>query len=94
MEIEIDLKNRTAKVRGETVSFTTREFQILEVFARYPGQVIRTADLLDKAWGEEYQDAKKNIKPYIHYLRKKLERDPASPFWVRTVRGVGYRFGP
>lgn len=54
--------------------------------------MITTNELSQKAWGISQSEAGDNIKPYIHYLRKKIEDDPASPTWIVTVRGVGYRF--
>ncbi len=92
-EIDIDLNNFTVRVDGEIVDLTPREFDLLAAMARQAGQVMRLEDLLVKAWGEAYADATENIKPYIHYLRKKIEKDPASPRWINTVRGIGYRFG-
>ncbi|MEM8857765.1 MAG: response regulator transcription factor, partial [Chloroflexota bacterium] len=92
-EITIDRPAHTVTVRGETVDFTPREFSLLATMASYAGRVVPTTDLLAQAWGEGYRDTPENIKPYIHYLRKKIEEDPTNPRWINTVRGVGYRFG-
>lgn len=91
--LEIDLENVMVLIEGRPVDLTPREFELFSVLARHAGQVMRTADLLIEAWGAEYADATENIKPYIHYLRKKIEKDPTTPRWIKTVRGVGYRFG-
>ena len=91
--IEIDVKKQIVKVRGDVVSFTQRELQLLMVLAQNAGHIVRTTDLITQAWGAEFADTAQNIKPYIHYLRKKIEADPAAPEWINTVRGVGYRFG-
>lgn len=91
--LEIDLNNVTVLMDDRKVDLTPREFELFSVLARHAGQVMRTQDLLVKAWGAEYADATENIKPYIHYLRKKIEKDPTTPRWIKTVRGVGYRFG-
>ncbi|MEM9775101.1 MAG: response regulator transcription factor [Chloroflexota bacterium] len=92
-EITIDRPAHTVTVRGEKVDFTPREFSLLATMASYAGRVVPTNDLLAQAWGEGYRDTPENIKPYIHYLRKKIEEDPTNPRWINTVRGVGYRFG-
>lgn len=92
-EITIDRPAHTVTVRGQTVDFTPREFSLLATMASYAGRVVPTNDLLAQAWGEGYRDTPENIKPYIHYLRKKIEEDPTNPRWINTVRGVGYRFG-
>lgn len=91
--LEIDFTNVTVLINGMPIDLTPREFELLSALSRHAGQVMRTEELLVEAWGEEYADATENIKPYIHYLRKKIEQDPASPRWINTVRGVGYRFG-
>lgn len=92
-EITIDRPAHRVTIRGQVVDFTPREFSLLTTMAAYAGRVIPTNDLLAQAWGEGYRDTPENIKPYIHYLRKKIEEDPTNPQWINTVRGVGYRFG-
>lgn len=87
----VDTAAHTVTVHNQAVSLTPREFDLLRVLAAQAGQVVPTAELVKKAWGFTDQDALDNIKPYIHYLRKKLEVDPATPRWIKTVRGIGYR---
>lgn len=91
-DVVIDLQTRQVFVNGRTVELTPREFDLLMALAVQPGRVIPTADLVERAWGLKDKAASENIKPYIHYLRKKIEKDSASPRWILTVRGVGYRF--
>ena len=69
-----------------------REFELLMAMATNAGTIISVSELTSRAWGADYGDATKNIKTYIHYLRKKIEADPATPRWILTVRGIGYRF--
>lgn len=88
----IDVAAHKVTRRGEPVDLTPREFELLVALAADAGRVIPTADLVQRAWGMSDAAATDNIKPYIHYLRKKIEDDPASPRWILTVRGVGYRF--
>jgi DNA-binding response OmpR family regulator len=88
----VDLPAHNVKVDARNVELTPREFELLAVLVRNAGRVVTTADLVRQAWGLKDEDAQDNIKPYIHYLRRKIEADPASPRWIRTVRGVGYRF--
>lgn len=88
----IDMIQRSVSVRGESVELTPREFDLLRVLAENVGRVVSARELLRQAWDMEYEQAKDNLKPYIHYLRKKIEEDPAAPQWIVTVRGVGYRF--
>ena len=91
-DIELNLAARRVYVRGDEVELTPREYDLLLVLAQNAGRVVTTADLAKKAWGMHDEAAPENIKPYIHYLRKKIEADSAAPRWILTVRGVGYRF--
>jgi len=91
-ELVIDLMKRGVEVHGEAVELTPREFDLLATLARHSGRVLTKQELLRRAWGLEDEDAQDNLKPYIHYLRKKIEEDSASPRWILTARGVGYRF--
>ena len=88
----IDLKARRVEVYGESVDLTPREYDLLATLAQNAGRVITTTELIQTAWGPKFRDATDNIKPYIHYLRKKVEADSAAPRWIMTARGVGYRF--
>lgn len=88
--LEIDLTAHTVTLNGEDVSLTRREFDLLSVLITNAGRVMTTDELVRQAWGRQYSSD--NIKPYVHYLRKKIEPDPSSPRYVLTVRGVGYRF--
>lgn len=88
----VDASARLVLVEGKPVDLTPREFDLLLALVNNAGRVVTTADLARQAWGIHDQGAQDNAKTYIHYLRKKLETDPAQPRWIHTVRGVGYRF--
>ncbi len=88
----IDLDARTVTRHGEYVELTRREFDLLCALATNSGRVMTADDLSNQAWGKDYNMSSDSIKPYIHYLRKKIEPDSTSPRWVLTVRGIGYRF--
>lgn len=88
----INLNSREVFVDERLVELTPREFALLLVLAKNAGRVVTTSELIQTAWGVQFRDSTDNIKPYIHYLRKKIERDPVSPQWIVTARGVGYRF--
>lgn len=93
-KIEIDLAGRSVSCENVLVDLTRREFDLLATLAKNAGRVIPTPELAIQAWGPEYSTSSENIKPYVHYLRKKIETDPTSPHWIQTVRGIGYRFSP
>jgi DNA-binding response OmpR family regulator len=87
----VDLATHEVLVEGKPVELTPREFDLLAVLVERSGHVVKTADLALHAWHMSDTGAIDNVKPYIHYLRKKIEADPADPRWIKTVRGVGYR---
>lgn len=87
----VDMAARIVQVDGETVELTPREFDLLAVLVERAGEVVKTAVLAAEAWHMNDRGAVDNVKPYIHYLRRKIEADPAAPRWILTVRGVGYR---
>ena len=80
--------------RGSTpISLSTKEFQLLEVFMRRPGQVLSRYDLLEGAWDMAYENKSNVIDVYIRYLRNKIDR-PFGMRTIETVRGAGYRLSP
>lgn len=91
-KFRINLMNREVVVDGEQRHLTPKEFALLSVLTRNAGRVITRKELVTEAWGKEYGDAIDSLKLYIHYLRKKIEKDPAQPEYLLTSRGVGYRF--
>lgn len=91
-DLVIELPSRRVIVKGKEVDLTPREYDLLIVLALNVGRVITASELIQLAWGTKFRDATENIKPYIHYLRKKIEEDPAEPRWILTARGIGYRF--
>src|SRR5207249_10122545 len=77
--------------RGSTeVDLSPKEFALLETFMRHPGEVLSQFQLLEHAWGYDYENRSNVVEVYVRYLREKIDR----PFGVRsleTVRGAGYR---
>ena len=88
----VNFLNREVTVRGEPKHLTPKEFSLLSVLVRNAGRVITRNELVTEAWGPEYGDAIDSLKLYIHYLRRKLEKDATHPKYILTARGVGYRF--
>jgi two-component system KDP operon response regulator KdpE len=91
-DLVINFFRREVTVRGKRVELTPKEFDLLACLVNNAGRVLSRRDLVVQAWGQQYADAVDSLKPYIHYLRKKLEKNPAQPDWIVTSRGVGYRF--
>jgi two-component system OmpR family response regulator len=91
-ELEIDAASREAKVCGQPVALTAKEFELLLHFARNPGRAFTRMQLLDAVWGTSFEGYEHNVNTHINRLRGKIEIDPANPRYVLTVRGVGYKF--
>ena len=91
-DLVIDPEKRKVTVRGNPVHLTAREFELLQEFARHPGRVYTRGQLLDKVWGYSYQGYEHTVNSHINRLREKIEKNPAKPRYILTVRGVGYRF--
>ena len=90
-QVTIDPGRRTVVVRGDGVSLTFVEFEILQAMARSPGRVFSRDVLLTRIWGDSAYRDPRTIDVHVRHLREKLERDSAHPEYLRTVRGVGYR---
>ncbi|QZZ18682.1 response regulator transcription factor [Leptothermofonsia sichuanensis E412] len=76
----------------EPLDLTTLEFDLLATFMSYPGRVWNRAQLIDKLWGSNFFGDERVVDTHVARLRKKIEPDPASPTFVKTVIGVGYKF--
>jgi DNA-binding response OmpR family regulator len=92
--LSIDAAARSVEVDGSDVVLTAKEFDLLLFLAGHPRQVYNREQLLAQVWGEtQYIDAS-TVTVHVRRLREKLEKDPASPRYIQTVWGVGYRFSP
>jgi DNA-binding response OmpR family regulator len=90
-DLVIDAARRAVSVGGVAVELTTLEFVILETLGRDPGIVLSRQQLLDAAWGLDFEGDDHVLEVHVGNLRRKLGDEPASPRYIETVRGVGYR---
>jgi DNA-binding response OmpR family regulator len=93
-ELRIDVPRRTVDVRGEQVQLTFIEFELLALLASTPGVVFSRRELLDRLRGSADYREPRTIDVHVRHLREKIERDPANPELILTLRGAGYRFRP
>ena len=91
-ELEIDIASMTVRVQGRIVVTTVREFRLLEYLARHRGRVFTRDQLLDAVWKEGSFVTPRSIDVFVRRLREKIESDPRHPRYLKTLRGVGYRF--
>jgi DNA-binding response OmpR family regulator len=93
-DVEIDPRSREARISGDPVSLTPREFDLLYFLASNPGRVFSRLQLLDELWDVAFNGDPSTVTVHIRRLREKIEPDPANPTRLVTVWGVGYRFDP
>jgi two-component system, OmpR family, response regulator len=83
----------TVEIDGKEIELTDIEFNILNTLMQNPKQIFSASDLYEKVWNEPYfYSANNTIMVHIRNLRKKIEKDPANPAFVKTIWGKGYRF--
>ena len=91
--LEVDVTAHEARLGGELVALTAKEFDLLAYLMEHPRRAFRREQLLEQVWGFSYGDTS-TVTVHIRRLREKIEVDPSAPSYVCTVWGVGYRFEP
>ena len=91
-QLEVDVSSMTVQVNGRNVLTTVREFRLLEYLANHRGRVLTRDQLLDAVWKETPFVTPRSIDVYVRRLREKIETDPRHPQYLKTLRGIGYRF--
>ena len=89
--LEVDEGRRVVRVDDEAIELTALEFNLLAVLAREPGIVVTRARLLDQVWGIGFIADDHLVDVHVANVRRKLRDNPATPRFIETVRGVGYR---
>lgn len=82
------------EVDGQVVALTSREYDLLITMASAPGHVFSREELFSRVWNYDYLGGSRMVDVYIGTLRKKVERDPSSPRFLKTIHRVGYVFDP
>ncbi|GHE11090.1 response regulator transcription factor [Klenkia taihuensis] len=90
--VRMDVERHTVTVDGEVVPLPLKEFDLLELLLRNAGRVLTRGQLIDRVWGSDYVGDTKTLDVHVKRLRAKIEPDPATPKWLVTVRGLGYKF--
>jgi DNA-binding response OmpR family regulator len=90
--IEIDFPRGEVRRDGVPIELTAIEFKLLSLFTRCQGRVLNREQLLDAAWGPGVHVSGRVVDNHVVYLRRKIEPDPAEPRYLKSVRGLGYRF--
>jgi two-component system response regulator RegX3 len=87
----MDTDRHVISVNGEVVAIPLKEFELLEFLMRNAGRVLTRMQLIDRVWGSDYVGDTKTLDVHIKRLRAKIEKDPANPEFIQTVRGMGYK---
>jgi two-component system response regulator RegX3 len=90
--VRIDVERHIVSVEGQQVKLPLKEFDLLLMLMRNAGRVLTRGQLIDRIWGSDYVGDTKTLDVHIKRLRAKIEKDPANPIHLMTVRGLGYKF--
>ena len=90
-DLVVELPSRRVTLRGDELSLTLREFDLLTFLLGHPGEAFSRAELLDRVWGWSFGDHS-TVTVHIKRLRHKIENDPSMPRRIATVYGLGYRY--
>ena len=91
-DVRLDTERHEVFVRGSSVALPLKEFELLELLLEHAGRVVTRDVLIDRVWGADYVGDTKTLDVHVKRLRTKIERDPAKPRTIVTIRGLGYKF--
>src|SRR5829696_6429576 len=91
-QLAVDFVGHAARLRGEPLRLTPKEFKLLETLIKQPGRAWSRLDLLEQVFGFDYEGLERTVDVHVMNLRRKIEHDPARPEYIQTVYGVGYKF--
>lgn len=89
--VRLDIDRHLISIRGLPINLPLKEFELLEFLMRNSGRVLTRNQLIDRVWGNDYVGDTKTLDVHIKRLRAKIEKDPANPELIQTVRGLGYK---
>jgi two-component system KDP operon response regulator KdpE len=94
-DFRLNSESHRAEIKGRgDISLTPKEFELLAFLMNNPDRVITQRALLEDIWGRTYSDQSDSVRALVRQLRKKIEKNPASPKYLKTEPWVGYRFEP
>lgn len=91
--LELDAQAYKVSLDGKELNLPLREFEILEYLMLNEGRVITRAQIIDEIWGVDYEGDSKTLDVHVKRIRSKIEKNPAQPEIITTVRGLGYKIG-
>ena len=91
-DLVINTTRHDVTLAGETLAFKPQEYDLLLFFCEHKGQMLSREFILERVWGWDYIGDSRTVDVHVRWLRQKVEKDPANPTRIVTVRGGGYRF--
>ena len=91
-KVKINFKKMEATVSDVGIKLTRKEFDILEYLIKHEGEVVHRHDLLNEVWGYDKIPTTRTVDNFILDIRKKIEKEPSNPLFIKTISGVGYKF--
>jgi DNA-binding response OmpR family regulator len=91
-DCEVDMGRAELRRNGKPIAVTPLEFKLLALFTRRAGRVLTRRTVIDEAWGHDTAITERVVDNQVANLRKKIEPEPASPRFLKSVKGIGYRF--
>jgi len=91
-DLIINLTRLEVTLNDEALALKPKEYDLLLYLARHRGQVMSRDNILERVWGWDFGGGSRTVDVHIRWLREKIEKEPANPVRIVTIRGVGYRF--
>ncbi len=91
-DLTLDYNKRLITCKNKKIELTPKEFEVLWLMASNPNKVFSKAHLLEKVWDSSYYGDDNTVTVHIRRIREKLEKNPSSPSYIKTVWGIGYKF--
>jgi DNA-binding response OmpR family regulator len=88
----INVDRHILMVQGQETALTPKQASLIEIFLRHPGETLSRKTLMEKVWDTDYMGDTRTLDVHIRWIRQVLENDARHPRYLKTVRGVGYRF--
>ena len=92
-DLSLNLDKRCVYRCGNMHRLTPRQAKLLEVFMRHAGKTLTRRFLMETVWETDYMGDTRTLDVHVRWIRERIEEEPSSPLYLRTVRGIGYRFG-
>ncbi len=91
--LTLDKSSCTLNAEGSEIALTAVEYKILQLLMEHPGRVFTKSQIYEHVWGNGFYESDDNtVMVHISKLREKIEKDPREPIYLKTIRGLGYRF--